>query len=41
MHEISFYTTIFAPAAFFLFGVVAVIMLNKFIGARSDQNTKG
>jgi hypothetical protein len=39
MHGASVdYTSIFAPVVFFLFGITAVIMLNKFIGTSSSQN---
>jgi len=37
MQDISAYTSIFAPAVFFVFGIIAVVMLNKFIGARPEQ----
>ncbi len=31
------YTTIFAPVAFYLSGVVIVFLLNKFIGKQKKQ----
>jgi hypothetical protein len=39
MHASSLdYTSIYAPVVFFLFGIISVIMLNKFIGTGSIQN---
>jgi hypothetical protein len=38
--ESSFnYTTIFAPVAFFISGIVIVLLLNKFIGKSQNKKT--
>lgn len=37
MHETVDYTTLFAPVAFYLSGVVIVTLINLFIGKKPDS----
>jgi len=38
MEFINNYTTIFAPVAYFLGGILIVILLNKFIGKQKTRD---